>query len=222
MPTSPPPSPHSPLFQRHPALALACTLLLGCGLLCPPRTAHAQTPIYRCGNQYSQAPCAGGHAIADPLSTLHGSTQAAPGQTTVYLCQGQGGSQFWAREHCGQHHATIDRMETVPASLAWPQQVQQAQRQWDQARSLTAPAATQTLPRPSTRRNSEAAQWARAARVEQQAAQRDARHVAACNALQERLAELDNQGRAGITGAGMEQQRSARRKAQEAYRKQGC
>ena len=201
---------------------LAGALLLAGSLLSVAQVVHAQQPIYRCGNQYSQAPCNGGHAIADPLSTLHGSTQAAPGQATVYLCQGQGGGQFWAREHCGQHHATIDRMETVPASLAWPQQVQQAQRQWDQARSLTAPAATQTLPRPSTRRNSEAAQWARAARVEQQAAQREARQAAACNALQNRLAELDSQGRAGTTGAGMEQQRSARRKAQEAYRKQGC
>lgn len=205
-------------MHPHPTALMRLLPLIVCAL---PLAAAEQT-VYRCGNSYMQTPCAGGKPIEDGLSTLHGSTQAAPGQTTVYLCQGQGGGQFWAREHCGQHHATIDRMETVPASLAWPQQVQQAQRQWDQARSLTAPAIPQTLPRSNTLRSNEATQWARAARVEQQAAQRDARHVAACTALQERLDKLDNQARAGITGPGMEQQRSARRKAQEAYRKQGC
>jgi hypothetical protein len=184
-------------------------------LLCAiPFAARGQgSPIYRCGNSYGQTPCAGGHVVGDGLSTLHGSTRAAPGQATVYLCQGQGGGQFWAREHCTEHQATIERMETVPASLPWAQQVQQAQRQWEQAMHLTATAASPT----GTPRRA-AAQ--RASRAPQQAAQRETRHAAACSKLQARLTQLDSQ--IPNSAASQEKQRKARTKAEDAYRQQGC
>ncbi|MDR3002813.1 MAG: hypothetical protein LBV14_01120 [Acidovorax sp.] len=190
---------------------LAWLTLLLCAI---PFAAQGQgSPIYRCGNSYGQTPCAGGHVVGDGLSTLHGSTRAAPGQATVYLCQGQGGGQFWAREHCAEHQATIERMETVPASLPWPQQVQQAQRQWEQAMRLTA---TATAPADTPRRA--AAQ--RASRAPQQSAQRETRHAAACSKLQARMAQLDSQS--PNSAAGQDKQRKARAKAEDAYRQQGC
>lgn len=181
-----------------------------------PLLAQGQT-IYRCGNSYSQTPCAGGHAVDDVLSTLHGSTQAAPGQATVYLCQGQGGGQFWSATHCAQHQALIERMETVPASLPWPQQVQQAQRQWEQAIKLTATATQTPAPRPGSRRGSEAAH---ATRVAQQSSQRETRHAAACSKLQARIAQLDS--KTATSAASLEKLRNTRRKAQDDYRQKGC
>lgn len=179
-----------------------------------PLQTQGQT-IYRCGNSYSQTPCAGGHAVDDVLSTLHGSTQAAPGQATVYLCQGQGGGQFWSHAHCAQHQALIERMETVPASLPWPQQVQQAQRQWEQALKLTATATPG--PHPGSRRGSEAAHGSR---VAQQSSQRETRHAAACSKLQARMAQLDSQSPSSAAGQG--KLGKARAKVEDAYRQQGC
>lgn len=194
-----------------PHVWLAWLALLLCAI--PFATQGQGSPIYRCGNSYGQTPCAGGHVVGDGLSTLHGSTRAAPGQATVYLCQGQGGGQFWAREHCVEHQATIERMETVPASLPWPQQVQQAQRQWEQAMRRTA---TATAPADTPRRA--AAQ--RPPRIQQQSAQRETRHAAACSKLQARMAQLDNQRPSNT--AGQDRQRKARGKAEDAYRQQGC
>ena len=180
-------------------------------------SAQAQSPVYRCGSSYSQTPCAGGHAIEDKLSTLHRSTVAAPGQATVYLCQGQGGGQFWSSSHCGQHSATIERMETVPASLPWAQQVQQAQSQWEQARGLPREKHSRT----SSQRASEARIRARESRANQQA-QQDRQHTARCNALSARLAQLDTQGRAGSPHADSERLRAERRQTRSDIRNQGC
>lgn len=200
-------------------LAWAAIALLAAAL---PLPAAAQAPIYRCGSSYSQAPCSGGHAIDDKLSTLHGSTAAAPGQTTVYLCQGPGGGQFWSASHCQQHSATIDRMESVPASLPWAQQVQQAQQQWYAARRYSAAPHDPARADSARHRASEARARAHEARTEQQAAQHDRQHTAACSALRARMARLDSQGRTGSTPAEMERLRHERREAREAYRAQGC
>lgn len=215
---------HLPPHLLHPALHTAlgvawCASML-VGLLLGATPAAAQAPVYRCGSSYSATPCQGGHAIEDKLSTLHGSTTAAPGQTTVYLCQGQGGGQFWSASHCQQHHASIERMETVPASLPWAQQVQQAQHQWEQARQRSAPAGDPALAHQLRAR--EASARARETRREQQNAQQDRQHAAACQALRARMTQLDSQGRAGSSQADMEQLRHARREARSRYREQGC
>lgn len=194
-----------------PHLLAAAALLWCC-------SAQAQSPVYRCGSSYSQAPCAGGHAIEDKLSTLHRSTAAAPGQATVYLCQGQGGGQFWSSSHCGQHSATIERMETVSASLPWPQQVQQAQSQWEQARAVPQDPHSRT----SSQRASAARIRASEAKAEKQAAQQSQQQTARCSALRARLAQLDAQGRAGSQHADLERLRAERRQTRSDLRDSGC
>lgn len=203
------------VYSAHLLTLLLCTI---------PLAAQSQQ-VYRCGSNYSQTPCPGGHAIDDQLSTLHGSTTAAPGQATVYLCQGQGGGEFWSREHCGKHQAVIDRMETVPASLPWAQQVQQAQRQREQARTLTQTANERRRENGTARRTShtnESSQLTRLARQERKDAQRDAKQASACAAAQNRITQLNAQGREGGSAAAMEKQRNARRKAAADLQRLGC
>lgn len=44
---------------------------------------------------------------------------------TIYLCKAYNGSTFWAKAHCSQHNALIERIESV-ADVPWDQQVEQA------------------------------------------------------------------------------------------------
>lgn len=211
-----------PLPATHSTLWLALGPAVAVLLTSLPTNAAAQgAPVYRCGSSYSQAPCPGGHAIANQLSTLHDSTAAPPGQATVYLCKGLGGGQFWSASHCGQHQATIERMETVPASLPWSQQVQQAQTQWEQAQRLSEPHRPDHY-RSLPQRASETRERAREARQDKQAQQRDQKQAAACSDLRARMAQLDARGRAGSQQVDLEALRSQRRQAREEQRQLGC
>lgn len=59
--------------------------------------------------------------------------------TTLYLCKGYGGGQFWSQSHCRGHSAVIDRMVSVPSTLPFDQQVAMAQAQRQSAELLQAP-----------------------------------------------------------------------------------
>jgi hypothetical protein len=109
--------------------------------------ATASAQVYRCGNAYSSAPCAGGKAI-DTTPPLSARGDLA-GKTTIYLCQSYGGGQFWTREHCAQRDALVERMETVPSGMPFEQQVEMAQNQ----RICPLSAATAELSAPSSLRS---------------------------------------------------------------------
>lgn len=47
--------------------------------------------------------------------------------TTLYHCKAYNGSTFWARSHCNQHQALVDRMVNVPSRLPFDQQVHLAE-----------------------------------------------------------------------------------------------
>ncbi len=50
------------------------------------------------------------------LLLVQGQAQAeAPGQ--IYRCRTYGGGQFWSEQHCQQHGALIERIESVPAGI---------------------------------------------------------------------------------------------------------
>lgn len=53
---------------------------------------------------------------------------------TIYLCRAYNGATFWAKQHCNQHNALIDRIESV-AAVPWEQQVQQAEQSRDRRRN---------------------------------------------------------------------------------------
>lgn len=47
--------------------------------------------------------------------------------TTLYHCKAYNGGTFWARTHCNQHQALVDRMVNVPGHLPFDQQVHLAE-----------------------------------------------------------------------------------------------
>ena len=54
-------------------------------------------------------------------------TQANSGTATLYHCKAYTGGTFWARSHCNQHQALVDRMVNVPSRLPFEQQVHLAE-----------------------------------------------------------------------------------------------
>nr|WP_315224478.1 hypothetical protein [uncultured Albidiferax sp.] len=110
-------------------------LFTALALLALSTSLHAQ--VYRCGNTYSSAPCAGGRSVdTSPAISAQG---GAAGTTTLYLCQSYGGGQFWALEHCSQRSALVERMESVPAGMPFDQQVELAQGQRARSAAVAAP-----------------------------------------------------------------------------------
>lgn len=58
---------------------------------------------------------------------FHGAADAEPpGQ--IYRCRAYGGGQFWSSEHCQQHGALIERIESVPAGMSFERQVKVAEQ----------------------------------------------------------------------------------------------
>ena len=90
---------------------------------------------YRCGNTYSDSPCKGGRVV-DTTPPIVNHSSANRSTSTVYLCKGSSGGSFWTSQHCREHGATIDRMETVPANLSWETQLAMAKAQRDNAAAL--------------------------------------------------------------------------------------
>ncbi|WP_326538605.1 hypothetical protein [Pseudorhodoferax sp.] len=125
-------------FQRAGwmrALAHAWWSCVACGLLSLAGQADAQ--VYRCGNSYSNAPCAGGKAVDVSPPTSWG--QASNGAQALYLCQAFGGGQFWTTEHCRQRNALVERIENVPRDMPFDQQVELARQRVAEARTHTMP-----------------------------------------------------------------------------------
>jgi hypothetical protein len=97
--------------------------------------------VYRCGNAYSSKPCTGGREVDTSPAVIDHADGDGRTITTLYLCEGYGGDQFWTRDHCRRRNAHIERMETVPADLPFEQQVQMAQAQRDRAAAKLDPLA---------------------------------------------------------------------------------
>ena len=48
---------------------------------------------------------------------------------SIYLCRAYSGGTFWAKAHCNQHSALIERIVSVPDTLPFDQQVNLAEQQ---------------------------------------------------------------------------------------------
>jgi hypothetical protein len=55
---------------------------------------------------------------------------------SIYLCRAYGGGNFWAKTHCNQHNALIERIASVPAGLPFDLQVNIGEQQRRDAQSL--------------------------------------------------------------------------------------
>lgn len=207
-------------------------IVWGCALLCGAWSAGAQT-VYRCGNSYSNTPCKSdskpqvpamgsarkppvqdGPINPDQLSVLHASTQAPPGQTTIYLCKSQSGGLFWSGPHCASHQALLERMESVPASLPWAQQVQLAQTQWEEAQRLTLP----EVPRQAHRTEKARTAASRAPSVQRE----ETTTSKQCMQLHAKLEQLDQRARNGLSSSDADQVRTQRQALRHKLRQGHC
>ncbi|WP_152969444.1 hypothetical protein [Paracidovorax avenae] len=149
--------------------------------------------VYRCGNAYSHEACKGAKVVdTSPLVESVGPSSAKP--ATIYLCQSPGGGMFWVPRHCQQYGAWIERTETVSGHLSWENQVAAAEAQRQAALQLIAPSQRpqgSTVADPMVSRRDE------------------------CDALDRRVIELDNMGRAGSRHYDLDWVRDERRKARD-------
>lgn len=150
-----------------PWLRMACLAAAALSLECAAQ-------VYRCGNTYSHAPCAGGKEIDTSPTLSWGQTKGST--VTLYLCQAYGGGQFWTREHCRKRDALVERMESVPGAMPFDQQVALAQSRLAQ-NSRAANVGTDGPRSPSAPAGSASADQ--------------------CSALDERVRQLDAMARAG-------------------------
>lgn len=174
-------------------LGMFLPLALTAALLLPA-TAMAQT-IFRCGNTYSQEACSGGKVVEDKTTIIHDHRSGS----TIFLCKSRDDSLFWSSQQCAHHNAYLERKQSVPPALTWEQKVAQAEAQWRKAQRAAAPPTPSYSSRP----------------VQQAASGKEA----ICDALDERVKELDRMGRAGSLYYDLDWVRSERKKARdEQYR----
>jgi hypothetical protein len=178
-------------FVMRPVLL--AFIMLGTWLFALNSTAQ----VYRCGNNYSIAPCTGGRAVETAPAV--GSTSSESGSSTVYLCKTYGGGTFWSRAHCNTQNALVERIESVPAGLSWDHQVEMARDQRDRERVLTSPPAAQVQQGPAT-----------------------ATRVTQCASLEARINRLDQLARNGGTASYMDWVAGEKRLARDQHFRQRC
>lgn len=147
-----------------------------------PSKAH----IYRCGDEYTDIPCANGIQVdASPALT----DPAGPATTVINLCQAPGGGQYWTAQACSSRSWTLIRTARVPVQVPWADQVAAGRTQHQAAQQLT------TTP---------------SIRYGVAASRKDE-----CARLEARVAELDRMGRVGGTAAHMDWLRHERKAARD-------
>lgn len=134
----------------------------------------ANADIYRCGNSYSTQPCIGGKAV-DVSPTL--SNPGGPATKEIFLCRTKSDRLYWNHEHCSARGWSIERIARVPKDASWDEQVESAK---SQKRRAEAAAASPSYP--SNARNTDPVMPS---------------NKDICNKLDERVKQLDRQGRAG-------------------------
>lgn len=147
---------------------------------------HGQ--VYRCGNSYSNEPCKGGRQV-DVSPTLSDPRGAASKE--IFLCRSQTHRFYWNHEHCSARGWMVERIERVPRSASWAQQVEMARARQEQAQAAAMPSHT-----PQARESSEAPGQV-------------------CQQLEERVKQLDSAGRAGSTHYNLDRIREERRQARD-------
>lgn len=153
-------------------------------------TANAE--IYRCGNSYSTQPCIGGKAV-DVSPTL--SNPSGPATKEIFLCRTKSDRLYWNHEHCSARGWSIERIARVPKDASWDEQVEIAK---GQKRSAESAAAVPSYPSSARRADSAAA------------SKKDN-----CQKLEDRVKQLDRQGRSGSRHYDLDWIREQRRLARD-------
>lgn len=160
--------------------------------------APAAAQVYRCGNAYTDEPCRNGKVVD---ATPAVSDPAGPSSVYINLCSVPGGGRSWSRDACSLKGWKLDRKVQVPINLPWDEQVAVGN---DKVRAAER---YQWEPKPNYAPNPAHPVIAR----KQQ-----------CKALDARVAELDQMGRAGSRVYSLEWIREERRKARDQQFRLGC
>ena len=164
-------------------------MILGFVLLGLAGDAGAQ--VYRCGNTYTAEPCKGGKEV--DVSPAF-SDRSGPKTKEIYLCRAPQGGLYWTVEHCGQRGWTIERTERVPANVPWEDQLAAARRHKADAEALVVPPPTAYYAPPPVATPSNKFE---------------------CQALDERIKQLDAMGRAGSLHYDLDWIRAQRKEARD-------
>lgn len=154
--------------------------------------AAASGQVYRCGNVYSDQPCAGAKLVSSAPSY---SDSTGPQTREIYLCESTSGNRYWQSEHCSASNQSTLRIARVPSNISWDAQVATARQQRDKAEAIASEqivasaVRTQQLTSPS--------------------------NTSECQALEARVNWLDALGRAGGSGYTMDWIRAERKIARD-------
>ncbi len=148
--------------------------------------------VYRCGNAYSAQPCPGGVAVeaSPPVTDPDG-----PSTTVLNLCRAPKGALSWSKETCASRGWVIERTARVANNVSWEAQLKAANAQRVEAQQLTAVRPARTRPAPS--------------------ASPGESKERTCQALEEKVQQLDRKGRAGSRYYDLERVRHERQLARD-------
>ena len=163
---------------------------------------HAQ--IYRCGNSYSDAPCAAGVQPMDASPAVQ--AEPATASEAIHLCQSHSGARYWTRKACSEKQATLVQTVQVPVDLSWNEQLQLAKTARLQAEQKAKEKAKAVKARPESGKT---------------AARPDKRRQR-CQQLGEQLRKLDARARAGGTARSMQRLRTRRNELESERFKLQC
>lgn len=157
----------------------------------------ANAQVYRCGNEYRHAPCAGG-AVVDVSPAV--SDPEGAKTIVLNLCAVPGSDRtWWIKDRCAARGWSLLRTARVPADMSWEGQLEVARGQHRAARALSVPPPVVHRPGPvgPTKKQQ-------------------------CTSLEEWIAELDRMGRAGSRYYDLEWVRSQRKEARDKQFRMRC
>lgn len=190
----------APAHQQTPATALPIeTPRMPARPSVPDTPASAApTAVFRCGNSYSDVPCAGATQVhVAPALT----NPDAEKTREIYLCQDRAGARFWQADACSSDGRSIVRIARVSAEIPWAAQVATARHEQQKAQAMAAAQVAPVAPRPVA---------GIGARGEQ------------CQRLEQRIQWIDSMGRAGSMHYSLEYLREERRKTRDSQFRLGC
>lgn len=117
---------------------------------------------------------------------------------SLYLCRAYSGGTFWAKAHCNQHNALIERIVSVPDNLPFDQQVNLGEQERHQ-KSANNYNSVSTVTSTVTTVNSNPA----------------ASKIAECKALDVEITQLDAMARQPQSGQAQDQISERKRKARD-------
>ena len=104
-------------------------------VVAPERSRTESTDqIYRCESTYSNAPCDGGHQVAQQARQPVDMSETKE----IYLCKDFQDRLTWESVPCSMNGRFMDRIARVPVNASWEDQVAIARQQRDKAHAIAA------------------------------------------------------------------------------------